>query len=282
MTPAAARLLLEQLERSGIGAPDWPVAAKLRRSLLCAAARDSDAGAFEQQFRALGELRGRCRREGWCSGTLRREVWREVNADLREGCVRLVASGHAPSVDLLTRALRTAIADEQGEHLAPELLSAATQQAVLAGAARRARRLLRIIERDLRSPDAVLATVPGGIERCLDASERMSSRFGPDARRAALVHSLGAGWLMRSSAAKAVEALDRRVTAADGGTRVERDAWCMALAIASHAWDVLGDARESLRLMGSAKHAIRRGFIRRWGSCPACADAVARVVGLPG
>ena len=279
MTPAAARLLLEQFERSGIGAQEWPAAVRLRRILLECAAGEGNAGEFEQQFRALCELRARCRREGWCSGNARRALWRDVQSDLREGCLRLSASGHAPSAPLLVRALRTALEDAPSKHEAARLLPAATTQVILAGAARRARRLLRVIERDLCSPVPVLAAGPEGINQCLDSSARLAARFGPQAPRTALVAVLASGWLMRASAARAVEAIDRFLGAPGGGTRAERDAHCLAVAIASCAWDELGDARESLRLLGLARTLARRGFVQRWGACAACSDAVTRVAG---
>jgi len=55
----------------------------------------------------------------------------------------------------------------------------------------------------------------------------------------------------------------------------------MVVAVASQAWDLLGDARESLRLLDLARSMVRRGFVRRWGACPACSDAVARIAGAP-
>lgn len=281
MTPAAARILLEQFERTGIGAQEWPAAVRLRRILLECAAGEGDAGAFEQQFRALCELRVRCRRGGWCSGSARRALWLDVQADLRAGCIRLSASGHAPSAALLVRSLRTALVGAPSASEAATLLSAATNQVILAGAARRARRLLRLIERDLCSPVPVLAAGPDCIDQCLDSSTRLSARFGPLLPRTALVSALASGWLMRASAARAAEAIDRFIGAPVGETRVERDAHCMAVAIASYAWDVLGDARESLRLLDLARSMVRRGFVRRWGACPACSDAVARIAGAP-
>lgn len=274
LTPAAARRVVEDLERSGVGPSDWRAVVNLRVVLLAAAAREGDEGTFERELGALDGVRACCRREGWSTGSERREAWLRVRAHFRDGCIVLVRRGRHPSIRLLVRALRSALEDGAGAREAPILLQAAARQAVLAGSARRARRILRLLERDLASAGSVIGSSAEGIDRCIEATAALAARFGPEARRAALVTSLCGAWLASESASRAVEAVDPVVGAPPGGSGAERDAHALAQAVAAYAWHLLGDERESSRLSASARAALRGGARRRLKRIPACARSL--------
>lgn len=273
--PAVARRLLDMFEQDGLGADAWMSAFMLRRSLLMRAARDGDVGEFELQFRALRDVRARCRREGLGGGGERRARWQPVRADLREGCAILSHSGRWPSASLLRTALRTALADRACPGHAPALLAGASRQVIVAGDAAGARRLLRMLEDDLRAHEPALVAVPDGVARSVECAHEISGRFGAEARRAAVVRALGGGWMRQESAARALEAIDPLLVPPSGAGRPERDAHAMALAIAAHAWHQLGDGRESARLSALARAAVGRGFLRRWSGRRACAESIA-------
>lgn len=278
LPPTVARRLLDMFEQEGLGAGVWMSVFMLRRSLLVRAARDGDVGEFERQFRVLCEVRARCRREGLGGGGERRARWQLVRADLREGCAALSQAGRWPSASLLRTALRTALADRPGLDHAPTLLAGASRQVVASGDAAGARRLLRILEDDLRADEPALAAVPDGAARSIECARELNGRFGAEARRAPVVHALGAGWMRQASAARALEAIDPLLGPPPGAGRPDRDAHAMSLAIAAHAWHLLGDSRESVRLSAMARAAIGRGFLRRWSGRRACAESIAWIV----
>ena len=273
--PAVARRLVDMFEQDCLGAGVWMSVIMLRRSSLIRAARDGDVAEFEHQFRALCEVRARCRREGLGGGGARRASWQLVRADLRAGCVVLSQSDRLPSASLLRTALRTALADRAGLGHATELLAGTSRQVMAAGDTAGARRLLRILEDDLRADEPALAAVPDGAERCIECALGMAARFGHEVRRAAVVHALAGGWMRHRSAARALEAVDPLLAPPSGAGRPARDAHAMTLAIAAHAWHQLGDGRESSRLSSMARAAMGRGFLRRWSDCRACAESIA-------
>jgi hypothetical protein len=282
LPPTVARRLLEAFDRDGIDAGAWIAVMDLHRSLLRRAARDGDICEFERQFRLLAAVRAKCRREGWGGGGERRARWRLVRSDLRDGCVVLGASGQWPSARFLRAALRTALADRPASDCVPALLAGATQQVIVAGDAAGARRVLRILERDLCDAESVLGAAPGHATRCIECSEALGARFGIDLRRTGLVRALCCGWLLHESSACALEAVDPLLVPCLGASRSERDAHAMALAIAAHAWHLLGDGHESERLTSMARAAIGRGFLARWSSRSACAVPIARLVSRRG
>jgi hypothetical protein len=277
LPPQVARRLLEASEREGLGAGAWISAFALRRLLLVRAARDGDVCEFERQFRALRDVRDRCRREGLGGGGERRAQWQLVRADLRDGCAVLSQDGLWPSAPILRSALRIALADRLGSGLVPALLGAASRQVMIAGDQLGARRLLRFLEDDLCVNEPVLVSVNDGLDQCIECAQQIAARFGPDAPRAAVVQALGGGWMLHGSAARALEVVDSLLVRPSGASRPGRDSHAMALAVGARAWHVLGDVRESARLLHLAHAAIGRGFRRRWSGRRACAESIAWV-----
>ena len=281
--PAAAARLLQSMEGRGISAADVAPMVRLWGVVMLAAAESGDVAGFEVGRDALRELMRRARDGSWLDRTARRAAIASVRDVVSRGAVTLCARGAPPRFGVIRGSLEHVLALDS-DFRAPEtanavqsLVAAATAQCVSTGSRRASRGLSKLLRRSLEgcSVEGDARTPPALAALAITCAAALLERLGTGDRAVSCMASLAAARALPWSAAVAAEAADSVI--GPPGAPTPPEALVLAHAVASQAWQGLGDPVEGARHAAACRALSLGRAARRWGDVPGVDELIERV-----